>query len=99
VQAFRITVPESFDERRVNVYVKLLSTKAKRTYALGGSYRYDIPREDIALSGIFRRVAEWQAQEVPILDWAVHSASLEDVFNGLARAEAGTAEAGLPGGT
>jgi hypothetical protein len=99
VQVFSITVPESFDERRVDAYVKSLSTKAKRTYALGGSFRYDIPREDIALSEIFKRVAELQAQGLPILDWAVHSASLEDVFIDLARAEAEAAEAGAPGHT
>lgn len=85
-QALGITVPESIDAARVDALVRSLSSDAKRTYALGGLYKYDVPCKDISLSEIFKRVASWQSEDLPIVDWAVHSASLEDVFIGLATA-------------
>lgn len=96
-QVISIATSEAVAAARVDELVRALSSAAKRTYALGGLYKYSVPSQDVSLSSLFARVSSWRAEGVPIVDWAVHSATLEDVFIGLvttaAAAKGASAEA------
>ena len=83
-QVFTITVPVD-QEEQVHALVRSMSANAKRTYALAGTSKYEIPCSDIQLSEIFDRMADARAQGIAVLDWGVHNASLEDVFIRLAQ--------------
>jgi ABC-type multidrug transport system ATPase subunit len=85
VQVFTITTPEAEDRQAHNVVMQM-SPHAKRTYALGGTSKYEMPCTDIDLSSIFDRIATAKQGGLTVLDWGVHNASLEDVFIRLAQA-------------
>ena len=93
VQVFTITVPPGH-EGAVQALVTSLSPAARRTYCLGGTLKYELPVEDVALSHVFDRMAEARAEGLPVLDWGVHNASLEDVFIRLATEQSAEAAQG-----
>lgn len=71
-------------EQQVADFVATLSPAAKRTYCLGGTVKYELPCTDVQLSAVFDSVADAKERGLPVLDWGIHNASLEDVFIKLA---------------
>jgi ABC-type multidrug transport system ATPase subunit len=65
-------------------FVRQLSPNAQRTYALGGTLKYDMPLSEVNLADVFAAVTE-RKQALGILDWGVSSVTLEEVFIKLAR--------------
>lgn len=104
VQVLTMTVPphDAAAERAADAFVRGLCD-AKQTYCLGGTLKYELPCSGIALSEVFEKVDDAIARGLPLTDWGVHNASLEDVFIRLAaKAEGGGAIDGrtaLPGAT
>eukprot|EP00892_Ulva_mutabilis_P007665 jgi/Ulvmu1/5270/UM022_0064.1 len=92
---FTVTVSME-QEDAVHAFVKDMSPNARRTYALAGTSKYEVPCTDIELSAIFDRMTEAPEQGLSVLDWGVHNASLEDVFIRLAQ-QAATTDPSLGG--
>ena len=57
-----------------------ICSRAVRTYAVGGTLKYQLPAAAVRLSAVFDGLAAAQRSGLTVLDWAVHSATLEDVF-------------------
>lgn len=91
VQVFTVTAPMD-QEERVHEFVKHMSVNARLTYALAGTSKYEIPCTDIQLSQIFDTMAGAGNRGLTVLDWGVHTASLEDVFIRLAQQATAAAE-------
>ena len=89
MQVFTVTTPVQ-QEEAVHAFVREMSPNAKRTYALAGTSKYEVPCADIQLSEIFDCMATAQEHNLTVLDWGVHNASLEDVFIRLAQQAAAT---------
>ena len=86
MQVFTITVSPG-QEAAADTFARSLAKSAKQTYCLGGTLKYELPASEVSLSQIFDAVAEARMQGLGVVDWGVHSASLEDVFIRLASAE------------
>lgn len=97
VQVFTITVP-MHQEERVHEFVTRMSVNARLTYALAGTSKYEVPCSDIQLSQIFHTMEGAANRGLTVLDWGVHTASLEDVFIRLAQQATAAAEAAAAGG-
>ena len=59
-------------------FVHELSPNAQRTYALGGTLKYDLPLSETNLAAVFAAVSERKAA-LGIVDWGVSSVTLEEV--------------------
>lgn len=91
VQMFTVTTaPE--DAQRMHERVMRLSPGAKRTYALGGTGKYEMVRSETPLSAVFAAMDAAEADGMAVSDWAVRSPSLEDVFIRIAREAEGQDE-------
>jgi len=71
-------------------FVRELSPGAQRTYALGGTLKYDLPISEVDLATVFQAVTERKAA-LGILDWGVSSPTLEGTFIKIARDVGATA--------
>ncbi len=56
-----------------------MSKKCKKVYACSGTQKFEIPASDIPLEKIFIDMDSLKLK-LPIKDWGVAHASLEDVF-------------------
>jgi hypothetical protein len=87
VQVLTVTVPANpAAENAAQAFVHSMCPAAKETYRLGGTLKYELPADEVQLSRIFEQVGAAQQQGMPITDWGIHNASLEDVFIDLANA-------------
>ena len=59
-------------------FVRELAPNAQRTYALGGTLKYDLPLAETNLAAVFAAVSERKAA-LGIVDWGVSSVTLEEV--------------------
>jgi hypothetical protein len=82
---FTITVPEG-QISQAQAFVLRMCPRAKRTYMVAGTTKWQLRAEDITLSKVFDIMGTTSAQGLTVLDWGVRSASLEDVFISLANA-------------
>ena len=91
-----MTVPphDAAAEAAADAFVRGLC-EAKQTYCLGGTLKYELPCAGVALSDIFAEVDRAVAAGLPLTDWGVHNASLEDVFIRLAADADGGGEVGV----
>lgn len=80
-----LTVPEA-QEAEARALAEALAPSATLTYALGGTVKYVLPRTEAELSAVFLGVHAAAARGLRVKDWAVTSATLEEVFIRLARA-------------
>jgi hypothetical protein len=87
LQVLTITTPEE-QEARVQEFVGSMCARARCTYALAGTYKFELPTADVTLSTVFDTMATAATQGLTVLDWGVHSATLEEVFVRLAQPEA-----------
>lgn len=66
-----------------------MTDRARLTYEIGGTLRYELPLEAVSLGDVFEymeRVGKRQRDNgLEVLDWGVHNASLEEVFVKFAR--------------
>ena len=80
---FTISVNEE-DSAKALAFVKSMAPNATQTYAIAGTFKYQIPMTDIQLSQVFDRVSQAIKSGLNVIDWGIHNASLEDVFIHLA---------------
>ena len=100
-----ITVPPAQIPAAKQAAMKL-TDKARQTYEIGGTLRYELPLGSVSLGDVFEYMemlqndgdskgkgatkgngegAQAGSQTLQVLDWAVHNASLEEVFIKFAR--------------
>jgi len=90
---FTVTVPARQQElAAVEALVARMAPGARRTYALGGTQKFELPSNEVSLSQVFAAMEHAKASQT-ILDWGVANATLEEVFIKLAR------EVGAEGGS
>eukprot|EP01025_Chloroclados_australasicus_P028913 TRINITY_DN286_c0_g1_i4.p1 TRINITY_DN286_c0_g1~~TRINITY_DN286_c0_g1_i4.p1 ORF type:complete len:1073 (-),score=121.43 TRINITY_DN286_c0_g1_i4:266-3484(-) len=80
---FTIMVPQEQEPQALQI-VKNMSPNAEITYQLGGLMKFELPSNEVTLSQVFATMEDAKRQ-IQILDWAVTSATLEEVFIKLAR--------------
>lgn len=81
---FTITTPEDQVDA-AGSFVLRMSPSGKRTYMVAGTSKWQLPSQDVTLSRVFETMGTASQQGLTVLDWGVHSASLEDVFIQLAQ--------------
>jgi ABC-type multidrug transport system ATPase subunit len=72
------------DLEAADALVRSLSPGARRTYALGGTQKYELPTAEVSLSQVFATM-ERAKGSLNVLDWGVANATLEEVFIKFAR--------------
>jgi ABC-type multidrug transport system ATPase subunit len=78
---FTLTVPaEPGQEEAAEALVRRIAPGARLTYALAGTRKYELPVEQVSLSGVFEAMEGAAAEGVRVLDWGVANATLEEVF-------------------
>ncbi|GFR42637.1 hypothetical protein Agub_g3573 [Astrephomene gubernaculifera] len=80
---FTITVGSGHEDA-AQALVKRMSPHARLTYALGGTFKYELPTSDVSLAGVFDAMASAKGL-MQVLDWGVANATLEEVFIKFAR--------------
>ncbi|GFR42619.1 hypothetical protein Agub_g3550 [Astrephomene gubernaculifera] len=80
---FTITVGPGHEDA-AQAFVKRMSPHARLTYALGGTFKYELPTSDVSLAGVFDAMASAKGL-MQVLDWGVANATLEEVFIKFAR--------------
>ncbi|PNH04925.1 ABC transporter A family member 8, partial [Tetrabaena socialis] len=80
---FTLTVAKGH-EAAAKAFVAKLSPRARLTYALGGTFKFELPSGEVTLSAVFDAVAVAREQ-MEVLDWGVANATLEEVFIKFAR--------------
>ena len=81
---FTLTVAPGHEEA-AQAFVRRMSPAARLTYALGGTFKYELPQADVSLAGVFAAMAGAKAS-MQVLDWGVANATMEEVFIKFARA-------------
>ena len=81
---FTITTPENQVDAQQK-FVQHMSPTGKRTYLVAGTSKWRLPSKDISLAKVFETMGAADTYGLTVLDWGVHSASLEDVFIQLAQ--------------
>lgn len=86
MQVLTLTVPAGNPdaESAARAFVHGMCPAAQETYRIGGTLKYELPTSEVQLSSIFDQVADAQQHGLPVTDWGIHNASLEDVFIRLA---------------
>ncbi|GAX75876.1 hypothetical protein CEUSTIGMA_g3319.t1 [Chlamydomonas eustigma] len=75
-----LTISVSYgDVDKAREIVRSMSPAALETYSVGGTLRYELPKSDISLSGVYITMASAK-DAMTILDWGVSNSTLEDVF-------------------
>ncbi|KXZ51666.1 hypothetical protein GPECTOR_11g119 [Gonium pectorale] len=80
---FTLTVGPGHEDA-ARAFVAAMSPNARLTYALGGTFKYELPTADVSLAGVFDAMATAKGQ-MAVLDWGVANATLEEVFIKFAR--------------
>ena len=80
---FTITTPENQVDAAKAFVLRMCPTGTHK-YQVAGTSKWQLPASDIALSRVFDVMTGAAAAGLEVLDWGVHSASLEDVFIHLA---------------
>ncbi|GIL45991.1 hypothetical protein Vafri_3095 [Volvox africanus] len=80
---FTMTVGPGHEDA-AQAFVAHMSPKSRLTYALGGTFKYELPTADVSLGGVFDAMATAKTQ-MQVLDWGVANATLEEVFIKFAR--------------
>ncbi|KIZ07740.1 hypothetical protein MNEG_0209 [Monoraphidium neglectum] len=77
-------------ESQARAFVERLAPNARLTYSVGGTLKFELPSDEVSLSGVFAAMAAAKAdsssQRLRVLDWGVANATLEEVFIKFARA-------------
>eukprot|EP00164_Ancoracysta_twista_P000422 GFYU01000572.1.p1 GENE.GFYU01000572.1~~GFYU01000572.1.p1 ORF type:complete len:286 (+),score=101.33 GFYU01000572.1:113-859(+) len=60
-------------------FITKFAPRAKLTYALAGTQRFEIPTDDLEIDEVFETM-ESQKDELEISDWGMANSTLEDVF-------------------
>lgn len=82
---FTITVPQA-QEASARQLVTSFSPNAQLTYSVGGTLKYELPKTDVSLSGVFNAMNQAKSSgTLDVLDWGCASATLEEVFIKFAR--------------
>jgi len=79
-----VTVPLE-QEPQARRLAEGLTPAAHLSYALGGTLKYELPKDQVTLSDVFKAVHAAKDAGLRLDDWAVTSATLEEVFIKLAR--------------
>ncbi|KAF5836372.1 hypothetical protein DUNSADRAFT_6008 [Dunaliella salina] len=79
-----VTVPLE-QEPQARKLAEGLTPEAHLSYALGGTLKYELPKDQVTLSDVFKAVHAAKDAGLCLDDWAVTSATLEEVFIKLAR--------------
>lgn len=76
-------------ESAARAFVERLAPNARLTYSVGGTLKFELPSNEVSLSGVFAAMAAAKAdtspQRLQVLDWGVANATLEEVFIKFAR--------------
>ena len=80
---FTLTTPEP-QLPAAHKFVRCMCPTATCKYEVTGTSKWQLPCADITLSRVFDVMGGATAAGLTVLDWGVHSASLEDVFIHLA---------------
>lgn len=68
-------------EQNVDALVGRLSRKARLTYEVGTTRKYELPTSEVSLSSVFEEMERAiKSEEIKVLDWGVANATLEEVF-------------------
>jgi ABC-type multidrug transport system ATPase subunit len=79
------TAGEEQEEKVRRMVMERLTKRAKVTYALAGTQKFELPAGDVTLAQVFEEVGRGGGDGgLKILDWGVHNATLEEVFIDLA---------------
>ena len=81
---FTITTPEE-QVAAATAFVQRMSPGGRRTYMVAGTSKWQLPSKEVSLSHVFETMGAAAGRGIHVLDWGVHSASLEDVFIQLAQ--------------
>eukprot|EP01023_Acetabularia_acetabulum_P005392 TRINITY_DN12195_c0_g1_i1.p1 TRINITY_DN12195_c0_g1~~TRINITY_DN12195_c0_g1_i1.p1 ORF type:complete len:655 (+),score=81.99 TRINITY_DN12195_c0_g1_i1:604-2568(+) len=93
---FTIMVPLELKPQAIQL-VRNMSPNAVETYSLDGLMKFELPTREVTLSQVFKTMEDAKTK-LQIKDWAVTSATLEEVFIKLAtQVEAKSAEMHLDG--
>ena len=93
---FTLSVPEAQAGAAQELVWGQLSARARLTYCVGGTMKFELPTEEVSLSRVFDVMAGLKEQ-VRVLDWSVANATLEEVFIKFAR-QIGARAGSLDGG-
>lgn len=75
---FTMTTTQS-NETEVEEMVLSLCNNANKTYHLGGTQKFELPKHDVRLADIFQLVENAKSR-FPVQAWALADTTLEDVF-------------------
>lgn len=80
-----ITTPEA-QVQAAQDFVHSMCPTSTCSYSLAGTCKWHLPKKDIQFSKVFDSLQTVKEDgQLTILDWGIHSASLEDVFIRLAQ--------------
>lgn len=80
---FNLTVPPA-EEKSALAFVSSISPGSKLTYSLAGTMKFELPTSEITAAQVFNKMQDAR-QQMTVLDWAIASATLEEVFIKFAR--------------
>ncbi|CAK7325037.1 unnamed protein product [Dovyalis caffra] len=67
------------NENEVEDMVRDLSPNAERTYHLAGTHKFEMPKHEVSIAGVFHAV-EVAKGRFPVYAWGLSDTTLEDVF-------------------
>lgn len=79
VQVLTIAVAEG-QEMVADRVVRGMCSHAVLTHSVGGTVKYQLPSAALRLSSVFEGMVAAERRGLEVLDWAVSSATLEEVF-------------------
>ena len=66
-------------EKEVEKMVRTLSPSANKVYQLSGTQKFELPRNEVTIAGVFRSV-EAAKRQFRVFAWGLTDTTLEDVF-------------------
>lgn len=73
-----VTAPVG-EEEEIERLVRSISPAANRVYCLSGTQKFEIPKEGMKISEVFRAMEDAKSR-LSILAWGLTDTTLEDVF-------------------
>lgn len=73
-------------EQQVENLVLYLSPNAQKIYQISGTQKFEIPKQDVKISDIFKSVDDAK-KKFSIQAWGISDTTLEDVFIKVAKTE------------
>lgn len=73
-----MTTTQSNDTEVENMVLSLCNN-AQKTYHLGGTQKFELPKHEVRLADIFQLVEDAKSK-FPVQAWALADTTLEDVF-------------------